>query len=67
MVLALTIDGKLSECRAPEDKRGKGRCNHITHKNDDESQESFMKRISDIKFMTADDNISDKIDGEQKK
>lgn len=67
MVLALTIDGKLSECKAPEDKRGQGRCNHITHKNDEESQESFMKRISDIKFMTPEDNISDKIDGEQKK
>ena len=28
-VLALTVDGKITPCAAPPDKRGVGRCNHV--------------------------------------
>lgn len=43
-ILALTTDGRMTYCRAPIDKRGKGRCNHITHKEDHEDIDDFMDR-----------------------
>lgn len=44
-VLALTEDGKMTYCAAAPDQRGKGRCNHIAHKEKGESTEDFFKRI----------------------
>lgn len=39
--LALTKDGRMTWCTAPEDKIGIGRCNHISHQYNGESPESF--------------------------
>ena len=46
-VLALNTDGQLTYCTAPEELRGKGRCNHIFHQNNGESKEDFLKRVSE--------------------
>lgn len=45
--LALNKDNKLTYCVAPDDKIGKGKCNHIDHQKDGESNEEFIKRIND--------------------
>lgn len=45
-VLALNTDGNLTYCSAPEEMRGKGRCNHVDHQGKDESSEDFLNRIS---------------------
>lgn len=45
-VLALNIDGELSYCSAPPEMRGKGRCNHLAHKEDGETQEEFTQRAA---------------------
>lgn len=47
-VLALNTDGQLTYCTAPEELRGKGRCNHIFHQNNGESKEDFLKRVSNM-------------------
>ena len=48
--LALTVDGNITYCTATDENIGKGRCNHIGHQNDKESQEDFVNRIeSEIK------------------
>ena len=47
--LALTKDGKLTYCTSSEENIGKGRCNHVDHQKNDESQEDFCKRITDMK------------------
>lgn len=44
-VLALTKDGKMSYCSAPPEKRGYGRCNHITHMLSTETPEDFKTRL----------------------
>lgn len=46
-VLALTEDGELSYCSAPPEMRGKGRCNHVAHQEDGESDDNFLIRVSD--------------------
>lgn len=51
-VLAMNTDGQLTYCTAPEELRGKGRCNHIFHQNPGESQEDFLKRASEAKLET---------------
>ena len=43
-VLCITKDGKPSYCKAPPEKRGIGRCNHIAHINPGETIEAFMDR-----------------------
>lgn len=49
--LAMTTDGKLTYCSATDENVGKGRCNHIGHQKDKESQEDFVNRIeSEIKL-----------------
>ena len=45
-VLALNTDGQLTYCTAPDEMRGKGRCNHVAHQNDGESGDEFLERIS---------------------
>lgn len=45
-VLALNVEGNLTYCTAPEDMRGRGRCNHVAHQNPNEPQEVFLERVS---------------------
>lgn len=47
-VLALRQDGELTYCTARPEDRGKGRCNHIAHKSDDESESDFLIRITSM-------------------
>lgn len=54
-ILAVNIDGKLTYCTAPEEKRGMGRCNHIFHKNDNESTQEFINRTSNLNFIVVND------------
>ena len=44
-VLALTQDGRITYCTAPEDQRGKGRCNHIAHQAPGQSTADFISSI----------------------
>ena len=44
-VLALTVDGRLTYCTAPEEMRGKGRCNHIAHQEENQSPEDFIMSV----------------------
>lgn len=44
-VLAVTIDGRVSYCTCAPDQRGKGRCNHVFHQEEGESESDFMARI----------------------
>ena len=44
--LALTTDGHLTYCTASEENMGKGRCNHVSHQNQNESMEEFMTRAN---------------------
>ncbi len=44
-ILALTVDGKITFCSAPEEKRGMGRCNHIAHQKPNQSPEDFIASI----------------------
>lgn len=47
-VLALNEEGNLTYCTAPEDMRGRGRCNHVAHQNSSETQEVFLERVSEM-------------------
>ena len=58
--LALTTDGKITYCTASEDNIGKGRCNHVAHQKDGESNEDFIKNhqqsnitLSDLRELTV--------------
>lgn len=51
--LAVTTDGKLTYCTASEENIGKGRCNHVYHQNDGESQEDFMKRSNEERIKSG--------------
>ena len=46
-VFALTEDGRLTYCTAPEDQRGKGRCNHVAHQKEGQSVADFIEEIKD--------------------
>lgn len=46
--LAMTADGKLTYCSATEENVGKGRCNHIGHSKDGETQFDFVKRTEHV-------------------
>ena len=46
-VLALTKDGRMTYCTVSPDMRGKGRCNHVMHQNDGETQAEFIDRMND--------------------
>lgn len=58
--LALTKDGNLTYCTAPEDLIGKGRCNHIAHQGTNESKTEFLNRISKITNKGVIDNKTPK-------
>ena len=45
-VLALNVDGQLTYCTCPPDKRGIGRCNHVAHQMENESMEEFLNRVN---------------------
>lgn len=44
--LALNTEGELTNCDADEKHIGKGRCNHLLHQKETESNEDFMKRAN---------------------
>lgn len=45
-VLCMTKEGKITYCTASPENRGKGRCNHIAHQEENESIQDFMTRVS---------------------
>lgn len=47
-VLAVTEDGDITYCSAPEELRGKGRCNHIAHQRPNESINDFLERADSL-------------------
>lgn len=52
-ILAMTHDGRITYCVSPEGKRGSGRCNHIAHIKDGESQEDFLERaLKEVEKLT---------------
>ena len=55
--LALTTDGKMTYCFADDKNIGRGRCNHIGHMKDGESQEHFSKRMQSEEILQ--DSIKD--------
>lgn len=60
-VLALTVDGKITFCTAPEELRGKGRCNHIAHQLPGQSPDEFIASIEN-NITTEDNQIPDQKD-----
>lgn len=44
-VLALNTDGQLTYCTAPEELRGRGRCNHVEHQGDNQTMEQFLEQV----------------------
>lgn len=54
-ILALNTHGDLTYCTASEENRGKGRCNHLFHKRNDESEQDFLNRISKFNFININD------------
>lgn len=57
-VLALTEDGRITYCSAPEDKRGMGRCNHIAHQSPGQSTADFIASIEN-KILVEDGGLAD--------
>ena len=47
-VLAVNIYGDMTYCSAPEDMRGKRRCNHIAHQETGETAAEFIQRAEEI-------------------
>lgn len=60
-VLALTKDGRITFCTAPEDQRGKGRCNHIAHQRPDQSSSDFIMSIEN-EILVEDSALADQRD-----
>ena len=56
--LAITTDGCMTYCSASEENVGKGRCNHLTHAKDGESQIDFLNRSSKIMHLLESENMS---------
>lgn len=50
-VLAVNIKGQLTYCSVPPELRGIGRCNHINHQEEGETEQEFIERVD---FGTAD-------------
>lgn len=49
-VLACTEDGQLTYCYAKPENVGKGRCKHLMHKKENESEDDFVKRLERNNF-----------------
>ena len=45
-VLAINTNGDITYCTCPPDERGKGRCNHVDHQRDGETNQEFIERIN---------------------
>lgn len=60
--LALTVDGRITYCVAPIDRRGMGRCNHVEHQSETESSNEFIMRVSN-KVSVDDNSMADQTDG----
>lgn len=58
-ILAVTEDGRMTYCTCSPDQRGKGRCNHVVHKNEDETGEDFCNRVE---FLFSNPIIMDSLD-----
>ena len=56
-ILAVTVDGRLTYCKASEDQRGKGRCNHLFHKRKDQSPEEFINFMEQFNFVKSNNLI----------
>ena len=54
-ILALTKDGKITYCTAPEELRGKGRCNHIAHQSPGQSSADFLQSIENKILVEGED------------
>lgn len=62
-VLAMNDKQQLTYCSVPPDQRGKGRCNHIDHQREGESNEDFVNRMNQEQGYGK-DFFKDKIEGE---
>lgn len=60
--LALTKDGKLTYCTSSEENIGKGRCNHIAHQKENESNNDFLERCYNYNNYNGYDNNFNKND-----
>lgn len=59
-VLALTKDGELTYCSAPQELRGVGRCNHVDHQRPNESTEQFLERVEgQMNSESSDSDVHD--------
>lgn len=58
-ILALTKDGRLTNCTADPDKRGIGRCNHVAHQEEGETDANFAIRVADINFKHQEEIVED--------
>ena len=56
--LAMTIDGRLTYCSASDTNIGKGRCNHLNHAKDGESQIDFLNRSARIMNILESSSLS---------
>lgn len=60
-VLALNSQGQLTYCSVPPEKRGIGRCNHIGHQEQGESEADFIQRMNDkIEIEDGSNSFSNK-------
>ena len=60
-VWALTVDGKLTLCKATEETRGKGRCKHVAHQAPGQSLDDFFKSVNEkIAIETANEQVDQK-------
>lgn len=58
--LALTKDGKITWCTAPEDKIGFGRCDHVFYQKINEDNNQFIKRCeNNQKYIEEHSKITD--------
>lgn len=49
--LALTKDGRMTYCTAEKDYIGKGRCNHVAHQIDGETNKQFLERTANKEML----------------
>lgn len=60
-VLAITADGRMSYCVCPPEMRGKGRCNHIYHQFDGETNEEFLQRVQPFMMPPSEGRTTEEI------
>lgn len=57
--LALNINGDMTYCSVPPEMRGKGRCNHIAHKEENETTKEFLERVADLQEEASNKALED--------